>query len=621
MTIQSPALSSTSIVDTRPREERSLDEIYPKFNPNSSIILMNVPQQYLQYYKKQHKRLKSEPFQFFTTGSPGQKLDISQYLPGAIKRLEHVKQTTKPSIFETIPYSSTKPPSLPTEYFNETIDQPNPLEESSLSNEHISLVEYDLDTLDRSWLELYNNLDSYTLEKLINIFEKEWLQLTYPIILDQETHIYPDESKCCICGGSDASNSDMIIFCDRCDIAVHQACYGVPNVPEGKWMCLPCAWSPNEEISCVLCPQPTGAFKQTDTGQWAHTVCAHWIQETGFSNETYLEPITGVEDIPKTRWNLKCKLCSLKNVGAPIQCSARNCNFSYHVTCAQKANLYMDYTNKKSYCPKHGPEMKSTNTITYKHPTTENVKISQVPPVLPEHLLQKIYWNHVNILPNLTPSILLDVAKYWTLRRERKGAPLIKRIQLEPSIGINILDESSIIAKQKLLRPIRLQLESLRLLLELSQRIQSMKLKIQELSKYMFQLWKHPLYYEMKLLLSKLRELDTKKLFELPVSLELVPDYTTVIKHPMDFQTIETKLDSGAYHNLSTLKSDFVLICTNAMIYNKSNTIYYKSAEYLYKHGIELINTSIQYMMDNNINTLEDSMSFDAFQFITVEFK
>jgi hypothetical protein len=34
--------------------------------------------------------------------------------------------------------------------------------------------------------------------------------------------------------------TNQIVYCERCDVAVHQACYGIAAVPEGDWLCDPC---------------------------------------------------------------------------------------------------------------------------------------------------------------------------------------------------------------------------------------------------------------------------------------------------------------------------------------------------------------------------------------------
>jgi len=67
-----------------------------------------------------------------------------------------------------------------------------------------------------------------------------------------------------------------------------------------------------------------GAFKQTTTGHWGHLLCAIWIPETGVSNTVYMEPIDGVENIPKSRWKLvrpssSLSLFSLTNTNEEIE--------------------------------------------------------------------------------------------------------------------------------------------------------------------------------------------------------------------------------------------------------------------------------------------------------------
>ena len=204
-----------------------------------------------------------------------------------------------------------------------------------------------------------------------------------------------ENAVCSICSDGEAQNTNMILFCDMCNIPVHQECYGVPYIPEGQWLCRlaqalslsqltflmtclkckffffhsfissgrRCQLSPSCGVDCVLCPNKSGAFKQTDDGRWTHVICALWIPEVQFANHVFLEPIDGIKNIPPARWKLLCYICGRK--GPCIQCSRQNCYAAFHVTCAQDHSLYMRIEaldevggtlRKLAYCVSHGPE-------------------------------------------------------------------------------------------------------------------------------------------------------------------------------------------------------------------------------------------------------------------------
>lgn len=152
------------------------------------------------------------------------------------------------------------------------------------------VVEYDLDEEDLAWLSVTNerrqnvNLAAVSPECLEGVLDKLEKESCYKSSgLDQGPYI-DDDAVCCICMDGECQNANAILFCDMCNLAVHQECYGVPYIPEGQWLCRRCFFSPSRPVECVLCPNLGGAFKQTECKRWAHVVCAIWIPEVCFAN-------------------------------------------------------------------------------------------------------------------------------------------------------------------------------------------------------------------------------------------------------------------------------------------------------------------------------------------------
>ena len=78
-----------------------------------------------------------------------------------------------------------------------------------------------------------------------------------------------DDALCAVCGGgdSDKDSGNEIVFCERCDVAVHQKCYGVPVNYTEDWTCDVClTFGENGKyLRCPFCDKRGGAMKPTCT--------------------------------------------------------------------------------------------------------------------------------------------------------------------------------------------------------------------------------------------------------------------------------------------------------------------------------------------------------------------
>nr|XP_057941766.1 bromodomain and PHD finger-containing protein 3 isoform X2 [Doryrhamphus excisus] len=278
----------------------------------------------------------------------------------------HLTPLPEPSFRVVETFIPAETPPLPTAYYRY-------IERSTEEQE--AVAEYDMDEEDTAWLEMVNNgrradgcspLSPDVFELLVDRLEDESYREARTRVPSQNID---DDAFCCVCLDDECLNSNVILFCDACNLAVHQECYGVPYIPEGQWLCRCCLQSPQKPTDCVLCPNRGGAFKQTSDGRWAHVVCAIWIPEVCFANTVFLEPVEGVNNIPPARWKLTCYLCKQKGRGASIQCHKANCYTAFHVTCAQRAGLFMKIdpvretsvngttfsVKKTAFCETHSP--------------------------------------------------------------------------------------------------------------------------------------------------------------------------------------------------------------------------------------------------------------------------
>nr|XP_060638363.1 protein AF-10 isoform X5 [Anolis sagrei ordinatus] len=203
--------------------------------------------------------------------------------------------------------------------------------------------------------------------------------LLLPVSLEDEFSNSMKEmiGGCCVCSDERGWAENPLVYCDGhgCNVAVHQACYGIVQVPTGPWFCRKCESQERAaRVRCELCPHKDGALKRTDNGGWAHVVCALYIPEVQFANVSTMEPIV-LQSVPHDRYNKTCYICdeqgreSKAATGACMTCNKHGCRQAFHVTCAQFAGLLCeeegngaDNVQYCGYCKYHFSKLTYTST-------------------------------------------------------------------------------------------------------------------------------------------------------------------------------------------------------------------------------------------------------------------
>ena len=97
-------------------------------------------------------------------------------------------------------------------------------------------------------------------------------------ILDKEEQDEEDENDdivCYVCGDGEYEDDNLILYCSKCNMTVHQKCYGILVIPEEDWICHLCKAFNDVEVSknmeCILCPKLGGAMKPCTLKKSSHS--------------------------------------------------------------------------------------------------------------------------------------------------------------------------------------------------------------------------------------------------------------------------------------------------------------------------------------------------------------
>ncbi|CAD8207725.1 unnamed protein product [Paramecium pentaurelia] len=287
------------------------------------------------------------------------------------------------------------------------------LEQQLLDTQLQVNTQIDAIQIEKSTLNIQNPPD-YILKDLVGLTDIENQYLTY---LESQQKYYDEQiinqtkssnlagtarklqnvyNNCQICNQG-VRSEDPLISCQKCQIVVHQKCYGLENAVN-NWICDVCLNFGNKGryLKCPLCPKLGGAMRPTSMSMkdsifelinptfhtyainykvdrqkpppdgeenynfmilqyqlenmsdeppkaekiWTHVSCSLWLD-------------FDLVKVDKRKFNSLCSICKQKKNGACVSCSKSKCTISFHPECARRSQIYMESDN--IYCFKHQP--------------------------------------------------------------------------------------------------------------------------------------------------------------------------------------------------------------------------------------------------------------------------
>ncbi|KAG7137765.1 NuA3 HAT complex component NTO1 like protein [Verticillium longisporum] len=319
-----------------------------------------------------------------------------------------------------------------------------------LTSAPVGRVEYDMDEQDDMWLEAYNiERKSHELEPItrevfeiaLTKIEKEWhaleKRIPKPNPKPPQTHRprsssaaavngepqvgEEQDSKCAICDDGDCENTNAIVFCDGCDLAVHQECYGVPFIPEGQWLCRKCQLIGRGIPTCIFCPTTDGAFKQTNSSKWAHLLMILKAYCDKHCPPDYTKE-NGVAQATRDAKRFYKKTMKGR-IWADNQVVA-------HALAATHRHALTDHAPDESQMT--GAKLSMMGDSKKGQPGKPIWKLPSGAPVIPRTVFDIVEMALSRFPFRKRKDFVSEACRYWTLKREaRRGAALLKRLQLQ----------------------------------------------------------------------------------------------------------------------------------------------------------------------------------------------